>query len=53
MRASFHGQNIIALGNGIARLQIPLVMDVPEQPETPDAETDDVPDQPEPQTTHQ
>jgi hypothetical protein len=33
MRASFQGQNIIALGNGIARLQTPpLVMDSPKKP---------------------
>jgi len=36
MRASFQGQNIIALGNGIARLQTPpLVIDTPEKPKKP------------------
>ena len=37
MRASFQGQNIIALGNGIARLQTPpLVTETPEKPKKPD-----------------
>jgi hypothetical protein len=39
MRASFHGQNILALGHGIARLQTPhVVPDTPEKPKAPDPE---------------
>jgi len=46
MRASFQGQNVIALGNGIARLQTPpLVVDSPEKPEKPD----DKPEKPQPE----
>ena len=38
MRASFHGQNIFALGNGFARLQTPpLLMDEPDT--TQDSQT--------------
>jgi hypothetical protein len=34
VRASFQGQNIIVLGNGIAKLQtLPLVIDTPENPQ--------------------
>jgi hypothetical protein len=36
MRACFQGQNIIVLGNGIAKLQsLPLVMDAPEKAQKP------------------
>ena len=45
MRASFQGPNVIALGNGIARLQTPpLVMDTPRKRQKPD----DKPVKPEP-----
>jgi hypothetical protein len=38
MRASFQGQNIIALGYGIARLQSPpLTMEPPKKPQKPGA----------------
>jgi hypothetical protein len=42
MRACFQGQNVIALGNGIARLQTPpLVIDTPQQPKSGEAEKSD------------
>jgi hypothetical protein len=35
MRASFHGQNIFALGNGFAKLQIPPApVEAPEKPKS-------------------
>jgi hypothetical protein len=52
MRASFQGQNIAALGNGIARLQLPpLVADSPKEPQKSTASATNPKSQP--KTPHQ
>lgn len=49
MRASFHGQHIVALSNGFAKLQTPpVVADTPEKPKSTDPKPPKPPSEPKP-----